>query len=98
MGLRQRRKAIRIILKRGEDGGCISTGRGIAFPVGRQRCKQDMRRLVDIGRSEPCAVLLVIAAAGRVVCVSAVETELVFDPPWSPERMADEMKFALGFF
>ena len=39
----------------------------------------------------------IVAAAGRVVGVSAVEAELVFDPPWSPERMADEVKFALGF-
>jgi metal-sulfur cluster biosynthetic enzyme len=39
----------------------------------------------------------IVAAAGRVAGVSAVQAELVFDPPCSPERMADEVKFALGF-
>ena len=29
--------------------------------------------------------------------VEAVETELTFDPPWSPERMSDDAKFILGF-
>jgi metal-sulfur cluster biosynthetic enzyme len=36
-------------------------------------------------------------AARRVDGVRAVETELVFEPPWSPEQMADEVKFALGY-
>ena len=26
-----------------------------------------------------------------------VRTELVFDPPWSPEKMSEDAKFALGF-
>jgi len=29
--------------------------------------------------------------------VKAVTTELVFTPPWSPERMSDDAKFVLGF-
>ena len=29
--------------------------------------------------------------------VEDVETELVFSPPWSPELMSDDAKFALGF-
>ena len=29
--------------------------------------------------------------------VEAVETELTWDPPWSPERMSDDAKFILGF-
>jgi metal-sulfur cluster biosynthetic enzyme len=29
--------------------------------------------------------------------VEGVESELVFDPPWSPERMSDDAKFILGF-
>ena len=28
--------------------------------------------------------------------VSGVETELTWDPPWSPERMSDDAKFILG--
>jgi metal-sulfur cluster biosynthetic enzyme len=38
-----------------------------------------------------------VAAAERVEGVEAVETELVFTPAWSPERMAGEVKFALGY-
>ena len=29
--------------------------------------------------------------------VEAVEMELTWDPPWSPERMSDDAKFILGF-
>jgi metal-sulfur cluster biosynthetic enzyme len=29
--------------------------------------------------------------------VDDVETELTWDPPWSPERMSDDAKFILGF-
>ena len=29
--------------------------------------------------------------------VSEVETELTWDPPWSPERMSEDAKFILGF-
>jgi metal-sulfur cluster biosynthetic enzyme len=29
--------------------------------------------------------------------VSAVESELVFTPPWSPDLMSEDAKFALGF-
>ena len=29
--------------------------------------------------------------------VEAVDIELVWDPPWSPEKMSDDAKFILGF-
>ena len=29
--------------------------------------------------------------------VEGVETELTWEPPWSPERMSDDAKFILGF-
>ena len=29
--------------------------------------------------------------------VDKVEVELVWDPPWTPERMSDDAKFILGF-
>jgi metal-sulfur cluster biosynthetic enzyme len=29
--------------------------------------------------------------------VQSVETELTWEPPWSPERMSDDAKFILGF-
>jgi metal-sulfur cluster biosynthetic enzyme len=34
---------------------------------------------------------------GELDGVSAVESELVFTPPWSPEMMSEEAKFALGY-
>jgi metal-sulfur cluster biosynthetic enzyme len=34
---------------------------------------------------------------GEIDGVSAVESELVFTPPWSPELMSEDAKFALGF-
>ena len=40
----------------------------------------------------------IVEAAGRVDGVDTVETELVFDPPWSPERMSDDAKFLLGAY
>ncbi len=30
--------------------------------------------------------------------VDSVEVQLVFDPPWSPERMSDDAKFLLGMY
>jgi len=29
--------------------------------------------------------------------VGAVESELTFDPPWTPDRMSEDAKFILGF-
>jgi metal-sulfur cluster biosynthetic enzyme len=40
----------------------------------------------------------IVEAAGRVDGVDTVETELVFDPPGSPERMSDDAKFLLGAY
>ena len=40
----------------------------------------------------------IVEAVGRVDGVDTVETELVFDPPWSPERMSDDAKFLLGAY
>jgi len=34
---------------------------------------------------------------GDLEGVSAVESEMTFSPPWSPERMSEDAKFALGF-
>ena len=35
---------------------------------------------------------------GRLDGVEAVETELVFDPPWAPEKMSDDARFLLGVY
>jgi metal-sulfur cluster biosynthetic enzyme len=34
---------------------------------------------------------------GDLPGVNAVHPKMVFDPPWSPELMTDDAKFALGF-
>jgi metal-sulfur cluster biosynthetic enzyme len=34
---------------------------------------------------------------GELDGVDLVECEMVFVPPWSPERMSEDAKFALGF-
>ncbi|HWX44558.1 MAG TPA: metal-sulfur cluster assembly factor [Solirubrobacteraceae bacterium] len=34
---------------------------------------------------------------GELEGVESVECEMVFVPPWSPERMSEDAKFALGF-
>ena len=34
---------------------------------------------------------------GELDGVDEVECEMVFVPPWSPERMSEDAKFALGF-
>jgi metal-sulfur cluster biosynthetic enzyme len=34
---------------------------------------------------------------GELDGVEAVESTMVFSPPWSPEKMSEEAKFALGF-
>jgi metal-sulfur cluster biosynthetic enzyme len=36
-------------------------------------------------------------AAREVEGVEDVELELVFDPPWTPDKMSDDAKFILGF-
>ena len=30
--------------------------------------------------------------------VSSLDVQLVFDPPWTPERMSDDAKFLLGVY
>jgi metal-sulfur cluster biosynthetic enzyme len=35
---------------------------------------------------------------GALDGVASVETELVFDPPWGPERMSDDARFLLGVY
>ncbi len=36
------------------------------------------------------------AVAESVEGVERVETELTFDPPWTPEKMSEDAKFILG--
>jgi metal-sulfur cluster biosynthetic enzyme len=34
---------------------------------------------------------------GELDGVGTVESEMVFTPPWSPEKMSEDAKFALGY-
>ncbi len=34
---------------------------------------------------------------GELEGVKSVQTEMTFQPPWSPEKMSEDAKFALGF-
>jgi metal-sulfur cluster biosynthetic enzyme len=34
---------------------------------------------------------------GEIEGVESVEPRMVFSPPWTPERMSEDAKFALGF-
>jgi metal-sulfur cluster biosynthetic enzyme len=36
-------------------------------------------------------------AVQEIPGVEAVQSELTFDPPWSPEKMSEDAKFILGF-
>lgn len=38
-----------------------------------------------------------IEFVGELDDVDEVVPKMVFDPPWSPERMSEDAKFALGF-
>ena len=38
------------------------------------------------------------AAARRVKGVTSVNVNLVFDPPWTPDRMSEEAKVALNWY
>jgi metal-sulfur cluster biosynthetic enzyme len=35
--------------------------------------------------------------AASVAGVDEIETELTWDPPWTPDKMSDDAKFILGF-
>ena len=37
-------------------------------------------------------------AVGTVEGVSGVEVNMVFDPPWTPDRMSEEAQVALNFY
>ncbi|WP_082655763.1 SUF system Fe-S cluster assembly protein [Aureimonas sp. D3] len=37
-------------------------------------------------------------AVGSVEGIQAVKVELVFDPPWTPERMSEEAQVAVGWY
>jgi metal-sulfur cluster biosynthetic enzyme len=34
---------------------------------------------------------------GELDGVKSIESQMVFTPPWSPEKMSEDAKFALGY-
>ena len=39
----------------------------------------------------------VTTVLGEIEGIEEVETDLVWSPPWTPDRMSEDAKFALGF-
>ena len=39
----------------------------------------------------------IVTVVSNLEGVDEVETELTWDPPWTPERMSEDAKFILGF-
>lgn len=40
----------------------------------------------------------IVAALARVDGIEHVDVELVFEPPWSPEKMSDDARLVLGVY
>ena len=66
-------------------------------------CSERRARVVYSLTSMGCPVGPMIDAeirqvVARVDGIQSVDTELVFDPPWSPEKMSDDARFLLGVY
>ena len=91
----------------GRDAGAATTSRRRhVAPADETRPTGPVDALVDIGKGRlhlRCAgtgdttVLLIAGWGDGGDAWGDVETELTWDPPWSPERMSDDAKFILGF-
>lgn len=73
---------------------------GLVYAVEREG---DRVRVVHTLTSMGCPLGPVIErdigdALAGVDGVESVEVELVFEPPWSPEKMSDDAKFLLGVY
>ncbi len=73
---------------------------GLVYAVEREG---DHVRVVHTLTSMGCPLGPVIErdiaeAVGGIDGVASVEVELVFEPPWSPEKMSDDAKFLLGVY
>ena len=73
---------------------------GLVYAVERDG---DRVRVVHTLTSMGCPLGPVIeqdigAALAGVDGVASVEVELVFEPPWSPEKMSDDARFLLGVY
>jgi len=97
----ERAEAVRTALSAVEDPelGIDVVSLGLVYEVD---VVGDRARVTYTLTSMGCPVAPVIehditTAALGVDGVERVDTELVFDPPWSPDRMSEDAKFVLGF-
>jgi metal-sulfur cluster biosynthetic enzyme len=94
--------AVRSALSTVEDPelGLDIVSLGLVYAVEREG---DHLRVVHTLTSMGCPLGPVIEqdighALAGVEGVASVEVELVFDPPWSPEKMSDAARFLLGVY
>lgn len=94
--------AVRAALSAVEDPelGLDIVSLGLVYAVEREG---DHVRVVHTLTSMGCPLGPVIErdigeAVAGVDGVASVEVELVFEPPWSPEKMSDDARFLLGVY
>ncbi len=95
-------EAVRSALSRVEDPelGLDIVSLGLVYAVEREG---DHVRVVHTLTSMGCPLGPVIEqdiadALALVEGVGSVEVQLVFEPPWSPEKMSDDARFLLGVY
>jgi len=94
--------AVRSALSRVEDPelGLDIVSLGLVYAV---ECDGDHVRVVHTLTSMGCPLGPVIEqdiadALAGVDGIESVEVQLVFEPPWSPEKMSDDARFLLGVY
>ena len=94
--------AVRSALSTVEDPelGLDIVSLGLVYAVEREG---DHLRVVHTLTSMGCPLGPVIErdigeAVAGIDGIASVEVELVFEPPWSPEKMSDDAKFLLGVY
>jgi metal-sulfur cluster biosynthetic enzyme len=94
--------AVRSALSTVEDPelGLDIVSLGLVYAV---ECDGDHVRVVHTLTSMGCPLGPVIErdigdALASVDGVASVDVQLVFEPPWSPEKMSDDAKFLLGVY
>ena len=94
--------AVRSALSTVEDPelGLDIVSLGLVYAVEREG---DHLRVVHTLTSMGCPLGPVIErdigeAVAGIDGIASVEVELVFEPPWSPEKMSDDARFLLGVY
>jgi metal-sulfur cluster biosynthetic enzyme len=95
-------QAIRAALSTVEDPelGLDIVSLGLVYAIEHERGRV---RVVHTLTSMGCPLGPVIErdiadTLARVDGIESVDVQLVFDPPWSPERMSDDARFLLGVY